>query len=105
MTRDLLSMLLLIVGSASLLIGVVGIWRMPDLFTRLHAASVVDTLAVILILAGLALQSDSVMVVVKLALILFFLLFTTPVAAHALAKSALHGKLKPWLPDRSSPSR
>ena len=84
------------VGSASLLLGVIGVWRMPDLFTRLHAASVVDTMAVILILLGLALQAPSAGVLVKLLLILFFILFTTPVAAHALAKSALHGGERPW---------
>ena len=92
---DGLSWLCLLGGSVALLIGAVGLVRFPDLFTRLHAASVIDTLAVILILLGLLLQSGLSLVSVKLLIILFFLLFTTPVSAHAFAKSALYGGVSP----------
>ena len=76
-----------------------GVYRMPDFFTRLHAASVIDTLGTILILSGLILYQGFNLVSVKLLLILIFILITTPTAAHALAKSALHGKIKPILGD------
>lgn len=99
--QDALSLVLFSLGSAALLIGVLGMWRLPDLFTRLHAASVIDTLATILILAGLSLQTSSPWVLIKLAVILFFMLFTSPVAVHALAKLTLHargGEQRPDLP-------
>ena len=96
---DIISGALIIVGSLSIVVGLLGVYRMPDFFTRLHAASVIDTLGTILILFGLILYQGFNLVSVKLLLILIFILITTPTAAHALAKSALHGKIKPILGD------
>ena len=68
-----------------------GILRFPDFFSRLHPAGVTDTLCASLILLGLMLQATEIAVVAKLLLILFFLLFTTPSATLALAKTAVKG--------------
>lgn len=97
MLIDLLSWVCLLSGSIFLITGAVGLIRFPDFFTRLHAASVVDTLGCILIVLGLMLQAGLSIVTVKLVLIVIFILFTTPAAAHALAKAALHGQVKPLL--------
>ena len=94
---DLLSWVSLVAGSIFLIIGTIGLIRLPDFFTRLHAASVVDTLGCILIMMGLMLQSGLSLVTVKLILIMIFILLTSPTAAHALAKAALHGEVKPLL--------
>lgn len=94
---DLLSWINLVAGSIFLIIGTIGLIRFPDFFTRLHAASVVDTLGCIFIMVGLMLQAGLSIVTVKLILIVIFILFTSPTAAHALAKAALHGKVKPLL--------
>ena len=96
---DIISGALIVAGSISIVVGLLGVYRMPDFFTRLHAASVIDTLGTILILFGLILYQGFNLVSVKLLLILIFILITTPTAAHALAKSALHGKIKPILGD------
>tara|TARA_B100000686_G_C16337548_1_gene736235 strand:+ start:170 stop:475 length:306 start_codon:yes stop_codon:yes gene_type:complete len=96
---EILSGILVILGSLSIIVGLLGVYRMPDFFTRLHAASVIDTLGTILILFGLILYAGLNIVSIKLLLILIFILITTPTAAHALAKSALHGKLKPMTDD------
>ncbi|MBK68775.1 MAG: sodium:proton antiporter [Legionellales bacterium] len=98
-TIEILSSILVILGSLSIIVGLLGVYRMPDFFTRLHAASVIDTLGTILILFGLILYAGLNIVSIKLLLILIFILITTPTAAHALAKSALHGKLKPMTDD------
>lgn len=92
---DSLSWLLLISGGVFVLISTIGMLRFPDFYTRLHAASITDTLGSMLILAGLVLQGGLSLATVKLLLILFFVLFTTPTAAHALAKAALHRRLQP----------
>ncbi|HSR63838.1 MAG TPA: monovalent cation/H(+) antiporter subunit G [Gammaproteobacteria bacterium] len=92
---DTLSWISLVIGTSVIITGSVGLVRFPDFFTRLHAVSVIDTLAIMLIVAGLVLQSGWSLVSVKLLLIVFFILFTSPAAAHAVAKSALHGKLQP----------
>ncbi len=92
---DILSWFSLVAGGVILIIGTIGMLRFPDFFTRLHAASVIDTLGSMLIVLGLVLQAGLSLVTIKLLLIIFFILFTTPTAAHALARAALHGKLKP----------
>ena len=96
---EILSGILVFLGSLSIIVGLLGVYRMPDFYTRLHAASVIDTLGTILILFGLILYAGLNIVSIKLLLILIFILITTPTAAHALAKSALHGKLKPMTDD------
>lgn len=92
-----ISTVFIILGVLSVIIGLIGVFRMPDFFTKLHAASIIDTMGTMLILVGLILYSGFNLTSVKLFLILVFILVTTPAAAHALAKSALHGGLKPVL--------
>ena len=94
---DLFSWISLMAGSIFIIIGTIGLIRFPDFFTRLHAASIVDTSGCILIMFGLMLQAGLSIVTVKLFLVVVFILFTTPAAAHALAKAALHGEVKPLL--------
>ena len=96
---SLVSSLFITTGALSILVGLLGVYRMPDFYTRLHAASIIDTLGTMLILFGLILYYGLNIVSLKLLLILIFILITTPTAAHALAKSALHGNLKPILKD------
>ena len=63
--------------------------RIPDLYTRMHAASVTDSIAPILIIAGIMLQAGLSLASIKLAAILLFLLLTGPTASNALASAAL----------------
>ena len=94
---DALSWVFLLTGSFLGVSGGIGILRFPDFFTRLHAAGVTDTLCAALILLGLMMQAGWGLVTVKLFFIILFLSLTSPVAAHALARAALHGGLKPLL--------
>lgn len=105
MLADLLSWLFLLAGGFFVVVSAVGVLRMPDFFTRLHAAGVVDTLGTMLIVAGLVLQSGLTLVSAKLVLILVFILYTTPTATHALAKAALHGGLRPLPSQRRKTDR
>ena len=96
---DVLSWICLVGGGLFCFAGGIGVLRLPDFYSRLHASGVIDTLGAGLVLLGLLLQSESFDVGVRLVLIFLFLLFTVPTATHALAKSALHGGLKPELDD------
>ena len=100
---DILSALFVIGGGFFLVVGGIGLVRLPDLFTRLHAAGVGDTLGVGLFVLGFMLLVDFGSVTAKLALVLLFLLLTGPVATHALAKAALHGGLRPAAAEPHSP--
>lgn len=93
---DIASWALLAAGGLACVVGAVGLLRMPDFYTRIHAASVSDALGAILILAGLLLQADSWLVAVKLLAVGLLLFFTSPAATHALARAALERGVEPW---------
>ena len=92
---DLLSWVLILIGGAFGIIGGIGLLRLPDFFSRIHAASITDSMCAPCIIAGLMLQSGFTLVTVKLAFLVGFLFMTSPTASHALAKAALHGGLEP----------
>ena len=94
---DLLSWACLLAGSFFSLVGGIGLFRMPDLYTRSHAAGITDTFGPMLILGGLMLQAGFTLITVKLILILVFLLFTGPTASHALNHTAWASGLRPIL--------
>ena len=94
---DLASWVLLAAGGLFAIVGGIGLLRMPEFYTRVHAASVTDTLGAGLILFGLILQADSVLVAVKLIVIGLLIFFTSPAATHALTKAALGRGLQPLL--------
>ena len=94
---DLLSGAMMLTGGAFAVIGGIGVVRFPDVFTRLHAAGITDTLAPLLIIGGLMMQAGWSILSFKLLLILLFLLFTTPTASHATARAAVVDGLQPLL--------
>jgi len=92
---DLLSWALIVIGGAFGIIGGIGLLRLPDFFSRIHAASLTDSMCAPCIIAGLMLQAGMTLVAVKLVFLVIFLFLTSPTAAHALAKAAIHGGLDP----------
>ncbi len=85
--RLLLSIIIMMVGLFFLAVGVVGLLRLPDVYTRLHATTKCDTMGAGLVLVSLALQSEF-MDGVKLVIIAVFIWITNPTAAHVIAKAA-----------------
>ncbi len=104
---DIASWILILAGSAFCIVGGIGLLRMPDFFTRMHAASITETLGAGLILAGLILQAGFTLVTAKLLMIGLLIFFTSPTATHALAKAALARGLQPELakPEGDSSSK
>ena len=92
---DVLSWSLLSIGGAFVLIGGIGAVRLPNFYTRMHAASLTDTMGTILVLVGIMLQSGASLATIKLTAILVFLLLTGPTATYALANAALLSGMKP----------
>lgn len=92
---DILSWILLLLGGACVLIGGIGGLRMPNFYTRIHAASLTDTMGTILIFVGIMLQAGLSLATLKLFAIMIFLLLTGPTATYALANAALVSGLKP----------
>ena len=94
---DIASWVLLSLGAFFTLVGAIGLVRMPELFTRMHAASVTDTLGVAFLVMGMMLQAGLGLVTLKLLFILLLFFFTGPVVTHALAQAALQDGVEPRL--------
>lgn len=92
---DILSWVMFSIGGLFVLTGGIGALRMPDFYTRLHAAGLTDTLGTILVLGGALLQSGWSLASMKLLAIMVFLLLSSPTAAYALANAARLGGLAP----------
>ena len=97
MLLDILSWVCIVAGGLFCVIGAIGLVRMPDFYTRMHAASVTDTVGAGLLLLGMLLQAGFTLVSVKLLMIGLLLLFANPTATHALAKAARARGLQPLL--------
>lgn len=85
------------VGSAFIVIGGIGVLRMPEIYTRMHASSVTETAGSLFVLIGLMILSGLSLATVKLFAIALFLLFTSPVSTYALVNTALIAGQKPAL--------
>jgi multicomponent Na+:H+ antiporter subunit G len=100
---DLASWLLLVSGGLACIVGGVGVLRMPDFYTRVHAASVSDNVGALLLLAGLVLQAGPTLVAAKLVIVGLLVFFTSPVATHAIVRAALASGVEPKLADGEAP--
>ena len=82
-------------GCIFVLIGALGVLNLPEFWSRLHAASVVESAGMILLIAGLCIHSGLSLITVKLILLIIFLFLTGPTATHAVASAALVSGMKP----------
>ncbi len=93
---DLLTVLLWLVGAAFALLAAVGVVRMPDVFTRMQASTKASTLGLACLLLGSALQLGDFSSFVRVASIGAFILLTTPVAAHVIARASYLADVPLW---------
>lgn len=94
--KDVISTGFLLFGSIFFLISALGVLKFPDLFSRMHAASKSSSLAMGLILIGVAVHFFSWGILVKCTLTLLFIFLTAPVAAHILGRAAFLSGAQPW---------
>ncbi len=104
MIIDALSWFLLVSGSVFCIISAIGVLRLPDYFSRIHAAGILDSTGTGALILGLMLQGGFTLVTVKLLMILAIIVITGPTATHALARAALHGGLTPELDEEETSS-
>jgi multicomponent Na+:H+ antiporter subunit G len=96
---DVVATAAIAIGLFFLIVGAMGILRLPDLFSRLHVTGVLDTLAVPMILVGVAVHLGPRLVSAKLVLATIFLAVTSPLVGHLLARAALEAGEKPTRQD------
>ena len=85
---SILSGCFILLGVLALLIGALGLLRLPDVYCRIHAVGMIDTAGASFIILGLAIHEGVSLVTVKLLFIGIFLFFTSPIATHAVAQVA-----------------
>lgn len=106
---DVLTIVLLALGVLFFIGVAVGILRMPDFYTRSHAAAKGDTLSSFLMLLAFALYNlhhftlAALLVSLKLLIITLFISITSPTASHALIDAGYESGLEPWTPEADQP--
>ena len=85
---EIFSWIFILLGSLLILIGSIGLIRLPDFWSRLHGASITDTGGVIFLLIGMMIQAGSIWIFLKLVAIGIFLFVSSPTASHAIANAA-----------------
>ena len=93
---DYLGVILVATGMPFFLSGTVGLLRFPDIYTRLHALTKADNVGLFLVIVGLALQSESILMVGKLLLIWILVLIASSASCHLIARSAMQKGIQPW---------
>lgn len=100
MTPTELVVLALAVGSVFFgVVAVIGLVRLPDLYTRAHSTSKSETLGAVLSLAAVAIAFESNLSTLKAVFLLLFMFLTNPTAAHAIVRAASEQGIEPWTTD------
>ena len=101
MITDILAGTAVIGGAFFLLVGSIGLIRLPDFYSRNHATGKSDTLGVMLVIIGLMLIEGFSLNSAKLFFALIFVFLTSPTGTHALTNAAWNCGLKPWFKEKT----
>ena len=93
---DILTAVVWLAGSAFALLAAIGVLRMPDVFTRMQASTKASTLGLACLLIGSALQMGDFPSFIRVASIGAFVLLTTPVSGHVIARASYFAGVELW---------
>lgn len=96
LTYDLISVFFVIFGTFFMIVGSIGVLRLPDAYHRLHAATKCATLGLAGLLLAAVFHTHTVDIVMKSILVIVFLFVANPVGSHMLARAALRDKAPQW---------
>lgn len=99
---DVLAIIFISLGAFFLLVGSIGLIRLPDFYARTHATGKSDTLGILLVMFGLILTQGFTVNSAKLLIIIAFVALTNPTATNALSRAAFRFRLKPWFKKNKS---
>lgn len=91
-----IGIILLFGGLFFIIVTAIGVVRLPDFYTRLHATGKSETLGVLLCFLGLAFYHGISLTSFKMLLIILFILFANPIGTHLLSRAAYRAGLKHW---------
>ena len=93
---DIVTAIVWLAGSAFALLAAVGVLRMPDVFTRMQASTKASTLGLACLLIGAAIQMGDFASFIRVASIGAFVLLTTPVSGHVIARASYFAGVPLW---------
>jgi multicomponent Na+:H+ antiporter subunit G len=93
---DIVTGVVWLAGAVFALLAAVGVLRMPDVFTRMQASTKASTLGLGCLLIGAALQMGDFASFIRIASIGAFVLLTTPVAGHVIARASYFANIPLW---------
>ncbi len=96
MIFDAVSIVLISAGLFFMIVGPIGLLRLPDFYTRIHAAGKCDTLGQGLILLGAIVHEGFTLTAVKIAFLIAFIMITNPTMTHTLANAAYEAGVPAW---------
>jgi multicomponent Na+:H+ antiporter subunit G len=88
--------MIIICGLFFMVVGALGLLRLPDFYTRAHASGKCDTLGEGLMLIGFMLYEGATLISLKLLLLVIFIYISSPTAVHALVNVAYNRGIRPW---------
>lgn len=94
--NDLATILLIVVGALFSLLAGVGVLRMPDVFTRMHASSKAGTAGAACMFIAVAFHFANLGEVTRSILVVLFLFLTAPVAAHLIGRASYFVGTEMW---------
>lgn len=94
--REIISAALLLIGFVLMLISAVGVLRLPDFFSRLHASSIGETLGIVLAGIGLAVYHGINLTSLKILMVVAALFLVNPLGTHLIGKAAIRSGQQPW---------
>lgn len=94
--REIVVLLLVVGGLFFALVGVIGLFRLPDVYARAHSVSKSETLGAVMALGGVAIALETQLAAFKVILILLFMFLTNPTAAHAITRAAADQGVEPY---------
>ncbi|TVR16861.1 MAG: Na+/H+ antiporter subunit G [Balneolaceae bacterium] len=97
--QNIISIIFVVIGIIFMLVGSIGIIRLPDFYARTHSVSKSDTLGIIFVILGLVIYEGLTQSSLKLVLIILFIFLANPVGTHALARAAYKRGLNPFYTD------
>lgn len=92
----IIAVLFLLAGFFFIVVAAVGVLRLPDFYSRMHASGKSETLGMFLCFAGLAIYEGFTVTSVKFLVIAFFVSFANPIGTHIICREAYRSGLKPW---------
>jgi len=106
---NILATVLIATGILVLGFGVIGILRLPDFYTRMHAAGKTDSLGAVLVVLGFVLYNGQslapadLLVSLKILFIAVYIFIASPTATHAVMQTAIALGVKPWSKKEEKP--